>query len=502
MPQSDLNHRLTTTDASFLYTEKPNAPMHVGSCNVYDGPVSLEDVRRVMLDRLHLMPRYRQIVVFPPFGIAHPTWEDDPNFDIDNHVQEVQLPEGAGDKEMAEVGGRVYAQVMPRDRPLWKLVLLQGRADGRTAIISMTHHAMVDGVSGVQLQMVMHDLSPKAEPPAAPPAPWEPRPLPDPLTQLQDAVRDRLVELAQIWTEQTFRPFRPQEAGQFNQLVNTALTSTAPVVAQPAPVTPFNQPLSTERHFAWSEFSFADIRGIRQALGGTINDVVLAVVAGALGKYLRAHGVVTDGMVLRAMCPVSVRSADQSGALGNQVSMIMAPLHVGVLDAAERLRLEREEMERLKGIGQAEGLRALSEQADLIPAGLQAYGASFDTPNRVLNTVSTNVPGPQIPLYLAGRQMQAWYGLGPLASNIGLFNAILSYNQKLCITATVDPRQVPDAWFYAECVAAAFDEIREAAARAAEAKGLTLPKDQPQPVSGAALARSAFKEPALSRRGR
>lgn len=186
MTQPSLNRRLTTIDSTFLYLEKAEQPMHIGGCMLHEGRVSREELARLLLDRLHRLPRYRQKVVFPPFTLAHPTWEDDPDFDIDHHIDEVMLPAPADDRTMAEVGGRVYGGMLDRRHPLWKLILLQGRPDGHTAIVWKIHHAMIDGMSGVDLTMVLHDLTPDAEPPTPPATPWQPRPLPDPITLLHD----------------------------------------------------------------------------------------------------------------------------------------------------------------------------------------------------------------------------------------------------------------------------------------------------------------------------
>ncbi len=478
-----LNRRLTTTDASFLYVEKPTQPMHIASCAVYEGHVSREQLVDLLEARMHLLPRYRQRVVFPPFGLAHPTWEDDPSFDVANHIDEVTLPAPGDDRVLSEVGGEIHARMLDRTRPLWKIVLLQGRPDGNTAAIAMVHHAMVDGVSGVDLQMVLHDLTPDAAPPAPPAAPWQPQPQPDQLTLMQDAVRDRLTELAQTWTDEAFRLLRPRRVSERVRQLSAPLTSALPQLLNPAPRVPFNGPISGRRQFAWVELSFAEVRAVRSALGGTVNDVVLAVLSGGLGRYLRAHAVNTDGLELRAMCPVSMRRGDQQGALGNLVSMMIAPLYVGISDPVQRLTAEREGMERLKREDQAGGLYAFTELADLVPPAWQSYALRFDVPNTLLNTVSTNVPGPQIPLYLAGRKMLAWYPMGPLASGIGLFNAILSYNQKLTMGATVDPTLVPDVWFYADCLKESFAELRDAAERAAAA---SQPPTPPAPADGSA----------------
>ncbi|HWO04194.1 MAG TPA: wax ester/triacylglycerol synthase domain-containing protein, partial [Methylomirabilota bacterium] len=311
-----LNHRLTTLDATFLYTEKPVQPMHVGGSMLYEGHLSLDVLVRALECRLHLLPRYRQKVVFPPFAAAHPTWEDDPAFDIRHHVARVTLPPPGDDRALSEVGGAAFAGMLDRDHPLWKLIVVHGRADGNTAVIWKVHHAMIDGVSGVDLTMVLHDLKPDAAPPEPPATPWQPQPLPDPLTLLQNAVRDRVTEVAQAVTDDIFRLLRPTDLeGRIRQLAG-AVGTTAPNLLQPAPRTPWNAPLSPERRFGWAEFPFGEFRRAKSVLGGTVNDAVLTVIAGGMGRYLRALGQPTEGVEIRAMCPVSMRRPDERGALG------------------------------------------------------------------------------------------------------------------------------------------------------------------------------------------
>jgi WS/DGAT/MGAT family acyltransferase len=463
MSQVRLKRRLTPVDATFLYTEKAEQPMHVGGCMVYEGRLSRDELRRIMLDRLHRLPRYRQKVTFPPFALAHPTWDDDRDFDIDRHIAEETLPAPGDDRTMAEVGGRVYAGMLDRRHPLWKLVLLQGRADGNTAMVWKIHHAMIDGVSGVDLTMVLHDVTPDPPPAVPPQAPWQPEPAPDAITLLQEAVRDRLTEAANAFADDAFRLLRPTEATDRVRQITSSLTSSLPSVLRAVPAVPFNGPLSTARRFAWQELPFAEVRAVKTALGGTVNDVVLAVLAGALGRYLRGRQVRTEGLELRAMCPVSMRRPDERGALGNLVSVMIAPLYVGITDPVERLAAERAAMERLKNQDQAGGFYSLSQLMNRIPAGLQAFAGQLSVPNTLFNTVSTNVPGPQIPLYLEGRRLLTWVPLGICATDIGLFVAILTYDKKLTFGLTVDPHLVPDGWDLAGCLRESFAELRIAA---------------------------------------
>jgi diacylglycerol O-acyltransferase len=470
MSARPLNRRLTTLDATFLYTEKPTQPMHVGGSMVYEGHVPLAVLVQALESRLHLLPRYRQKVVFPPFAMAHPTWEDDPTFDIANHVAEVALPPPGDDRALSEVGGRAFSGMLDRDHPLWKLIVINGRADGNTVVVWKVHHAMIDGVSGVDLTMVLHDLKADAPPPPPPATPWQPRPLPDPLTQLHEAVRDRLTEVTHAVTDDAFRLLRPAELeARLRQLVS-AVDSSAPNLLQPAPRAPFNGPISTERRFGWAELPFGEFRRAKSALGGTVNDAVLTVIAGGMGRYMRALGLATDGLEIRAMCPVSMRRPDERGALGNLVSMIFAPLYVGILDPVERLGAEREAMGRLKDQDQAGGLYEMTHLMDRVPPAVQAVVGQLTVPNTLLNTVSTNVPGPQIPLYLAGHRLIGWCPLIPLANEVGLVNAIMTYDQRLTIGVTVDPHLVPDVWLYVECLKASFAELMNAA-DAAEAAG-------------------------------
>jgi diacylglycerol O-acyltransferase / wax synthase len=482
MISHQLNRRLTSQDASFLYFERPSQPMHGVGVAVYEGRMTRKDVTDTIASRLHVIPRFRQKVVPAPFGITHPTWEDDCEFDIANHITEETLPPPGDERAMAKVVARQLVPPLDRSRPLWKMIVVHGRADGNTAVLSMFHHAMVDGVSGVDLMLVLHDLTPT--PPAATDAPpWQPTPMPDTLTLMRDAVRDQLVGAAERLTDQAFHP---AEAAARAQQAATALFRTLPTMMQPAPRTRFNGTISEERDVAWAVFPFAEIRAIRGLLGGTVNDLVLAIVAGAIGKYLRHHQVNTQGMELRAMCPVSMRASEGRGSLGNQVSMMIAPLYVGVLDPVERHTAEREAMNRLKEQDQAGSLFAMTRLGEGAPAWVQAMAGRIEVPNTLLNTVSTNVPGPQIPLYMAGHKVLASFGCGMLSANIGLFNAIISYNQLLTIGATVDPRQIPDVWLYADCLKESFAELREAADRAASTAGVAGVADHGWPKLKAA----------------
>ena len=459
--QQPSSQRLSAADAAFLYFEKPNEPLHVGSCFVYDGHISRAKLVQVLQERLHLLPRYRQKVMFPPLRIAHPTWQDDPTFNIERHIDEVDLPAPGDDRALSEFGGTIYAPPLDRAHPLWKMIILRGRADGTTPIIWKVHHAMVDGVSGVDLMTITHDSSPQSSAPSSPPQPWQPQPLPDMTSQLRDALNDRLTETVRSWTD-SVQWLRSSQAAQTLQESSQALLSfmqTLPSLSQPIPTTPFNKTLSSSRQFVWVDFPFADIRAVRASLGGTVNDVVLTIIAGGLGKYLRAQQYSTAKRVLRTMCPVNMRQEDEQGSLGNRVSMLLAPLFIDEQDPLKRYTAHRAAVDQIKKQNQAGFLYDLLNRFGWVPPVWQIIAGQLPAANLMLNTVTTNVPGPQTPLYLAGHELLALRPIGLLSAGIGLFNAIVSYHQTLVIGGTVDPSLVSDPWSYAACLRDSFDEL-------------------------------------------
>jgi WS/DGAT/MGAT family acyltransferase len=459
---------LSPLDAAFLYVEKPRETMHIGSIMVYEGRIERAELEQLLLDRLHLIPRYRERVVFPPWNASTPMWVADPDFDIANHVDEVELTPPVDDRALARAAAAAYGGMLDRKHPLWKLVILHGLPDDNTAIVWKVHHAMVDGVSGIDLTMALHDFRPDAGAPAPPAEPWRPAPIPDPLTLLQQAVEHRLTETARTFTESAFDLFRPDGLAARASGLQRAASVALPTLMRPMAPTPWNRPVSGELDYAWVELSWSEVRATKSALGGTVNDLVLATLAGGLGRYLRARGFATDRVELRAMCPVSMRQTEERGQLGNLVSALTAPLFVGIEDPIERLRAEREAMEKLKQARTAEALHGMTRLANWVPPAVQAFAAGFAPPQPLYNTVSTNVPGPQIPLYSAGRRLIAFLPLGIVSNNLGLFVSILSYERRMTFGLLVDAKQIPDPDVLADCLRASYVELREAAGVAAE----------------------------------
>lgn len=460
----NLSTRLTAHDAVFLNWERPEQPMHVAECMVYSGRLTAAEMTRMIEERIHLLPRYRQKIVPAPLGLAHPTWEDDPDFTVAAHVDEQLLP-ADDDRTLSRVCGELYCRLIDRGSSPWHLTVLHGYHGG-TVVFLKLHHAMVDGVSSVELLEVLHGTEPGTPPPAAPKEPWQPRPVPGVLDRVRHVVADQLGSGLDA-VGQVVDLVRPGGLASLTDRVGAfarAAFDTAPLALRPLPATPFNAAIGPARDFAWTELPFDEVRQVRKALGGTINDLVLTVLSGALARYMRRHGYPTDDRVLQCLCPVSVRSTDQSGALGNQISMVVAPLHVGIDDGTERLEAERTAMEKLKRRRQAEGIHEAIASANWWPAPLhRLIYTLWPRTYFPLHITSTNVPGPRQPLYLGEHELLHWYPFGVQWTNNGLFLCTLTYREHLILGPVADPAIVEDVWEFAEDLRAAYDELRVAA---------------------------------------
>ncbi len=466
-------NRLTGLDSSFLHLEHDaSTHMHVASCMVFDGPPPTHDeLASAVEGRLHLVPRYRQRLAYIPFGQGRPVWVDDPHFNTRYHVQHHALPPPGSDEQLKHLAGRAFSQQLDRNKPLWELWLVEGLEGDRFALLGKTHHALVDGISGVDITTVLFDVSPQPAPTPAPEQPWVPRPMPSSAQLLADALLERTTVPAEIFRGVRAAIRRPRRVARelFGDV--RAIGSFALPGARSAPPSPLNVPIGPHRRFAWVDEELERVKAIKNALGGTVNDVVLATVAGGLGRYLRAHGHTTIELVLRAMIPVSVRSEEARGALGNQVAAVWASLPVGETDPVERLALVRGEMEGLKESHQAVGARLLTELTGFAPPTVMAQAARLQARQRYFNLVVTNVPGPQFPLYVLGREMRAMYPLVPLAQKLALGIAIISYNGQIAFGLNADFDALPDVELLATQLDEALDELAVAAGLPARTRG-------------------------------
>ncbi len=438
--------RLTALDATFLHLEDHSAAhMHVASVMVFDGQApALQELVEHVQARLHLVPRYRQRLAFVPLDQGRPVWTDDPHFNPYYHIRHTALPKPADDAALKRLAGRVFSQRLDRSKPLWEIWLVQSMAGGRFAIVAKTHHALVDGISGVDITTVLFDTAPEPAP-IAPPSPWSAKPLPGPAKLLGEALLERTTVPGEI-ARGARRVLRaPRKAiGQVRQgLVDIGATTLAGI-SDPAPPSPFNVDIGPHRRYTFLDADLERFKGIKDSLGGTLNDVVLASVALALGRYLRARDYDTDGLVLKAMVPVSVRTKEQRGALGNKVAAMWAPLPVGVEKPAECLRRIALAMEQLKSSGQAVGAQVLTNLAGFAPPTILSQAARLQARQQFFNLVVTNVPGPQFPLYLLGRRLQVLYPVVPLAQRQALGIAVMSYDGHLGFGLLGDYDALPD----------------------------------------------------------
>lgn len=435
--------RMSAQDAIFLYAEDARNPMHVGAVAILEGPAPrYGDLIRTVVRKLHLVPRYRQRVRFVPGDLGRPVWADDPHFQILYHVRHTAVPPPGGDDELRNLAGRLLAQQLDRHKPLWELWMVEGLRDGRWALVTKTHHCMVDGVAGTDLLTVLFDHSPHPRP--LPDVPWAPEREPGDLRLFADAcidgVMDPLQRLATLPPLIQAPLLHPRQA--FDLLTGWAADWLRP---RQVPLS-LNGPIGPHRRWHWVKGSLDEVREVRRALGGTVNDVVLAAITRGFRELLVNRGEPVEGHSVRTMVPVSTRAADERGLLTNRVSGVFPDLPVGIADPIERLAVIGRLMTRLKESRQAEVGDALFGLADFAPAAWLGVASRLGlaAPQRLLQTVTTNVPGPQTPLYVAGMRLIDCYPYVPIGGHIRVSVAIFSYAGELNFGATGDYDSVPD----------------------------------------------------------
>ena len=431
--------RMSPLDASFLHIEDENSHMHIGSVAIFDGPPPRHDeVLRWIGGKLPLVPRYRQRVRSVPFDLGRPVWIDDAHFRLDYHVRRTALPRPGGPEQLRNLVGRVMSQRLDRDRPLWQIWVVEGLGEDESwALVSQVHHCMVDGVSGTDLLAVILDLGTEASEPV--PDHWKPRAEPSDVRLLGDALVDYLVtplEQARGLRRVVRTPRESlNRASEFLLGMRSmwGLTSTSGLAS-------LNGPIGPHRRYAWARGSLADVKAIRSVLGGTVNDVVLAAITRGFRDLLIARGGAVEGSVVRTMVPVSVRAASERGSYNNRVSAMFAELPVGIDDPLERLNAIRAQMEGLKESKQAVAGEVLTSMSGFAPPLLLALGmrTAMRIPQTNVHTVTTNVPGPQFPLYALGRPMREAYPYVPIANRVRIGIAIFSYLGTLNFGVTGD----------------------------------------------------------------
>jgi WS/DGAT/MGAT family acyltransferase len=422
--------RLSAVDASFLHQERSASHMHVGAVIIFEGPPpSYDDFLAHIESRLSLVPRYRQKLATPRFEMGRPFWIDDPNFRLEYHVRHSALPAPGSIEQLRNLAGRIHSQRLDRSKPLWENWLIQGLEGNRFAIISKTHHSLIDGVSGVDIASVLFDLSPV--PGEIERQQWTPNPEPSQAELVAEGVKGLVRAPFDIARRAAKAAAEPSRALSRAREALEGVGEIAWAELNPAPEVPLNVAIGPHRRVAWVESNLADFKAIKNKLGGTVNDAVLTVVSGAIGRWLRTRGVRTEGLELRALVPVSTRSEDQKHRLGNQITVMRAPLPVYCADPVERLGIVREAMDGLKKSKQALGAEVISGLQDFAPPTLLAQASRINFSTRMFNLIVTNVPGPQFPLYLLGRELQQIIPIAFLPESHALAIAIMSYNGKV-----------------------------------------------------------------------
>lgn len=434
--------RLTIADAAFLWQEDRGTHAHIGWVMIAKGPPpAYDDLVQHVKARLHLVPRYRQKLAYPPLQLAPPLWVDDPRFNLEYHVRHAALPAPGSMEQLRALVGRIFSQGLDRSKPLWELWLVQGLHDNRFAVINKAHRALVDGIAGVDLTTVLFDTSPRPAHVLPPEHPWLPQPEPSPADLVAAGLRD-VIAAPVAAARQAWEALQDPDATLATaREVLQGIQELAAAYMQPPSPTPLNVPLGTHRTVYWTRCRLADFKRIKDAFGGTINDVYLAVVTGALAAWLRGRGIGVRRLRLRAAVPISLRGA------GNGQSRIVecfAPLPVGSADPVERLRIVHRALDDLKRSQRALGARSIAGFQDFTPPALLAQASRVNFSSRLFNLVAANVPGPQVPLYLLGREVVQVGPVGFLVERCALMVTLVSYNGMLEIGLIGDADALPD----------------------------------------------------------
>jgi diacylglycerol O-acyltransferase len=440
--------RMSALDAGFFFAESENTPMHVGSVAVFEGPApSYGDVVRLLLSKLPLVPRYRQRVRQVPMQLGRPLWVDDPHFQILYHVRHTAVPSPGSDEQLRNLAGRVLGQRLDMAKPLWELWLVEGLAENRWAIISKVHHCMVDGIAGTDLMQLMFDLEPDAthdEPTA-----WTPQRGPSMLELMAGAVTETVAHPMQQLASMpslgsTWRAAKGLAAS------SRTLARTVPSLAKQA-ITPtarsLNGPIGPHRRWAWTDGKFEEFKSVRTVLGGTVNDVVLTAITRGFRDLLEGRGELSsEKLVVRSMVPISVRRPNQRGSLNNQVSAVFVDLPVGEPDPVQRLMSIRSQMDEYKSAMGAVDARSIIGLGDFVAPTLLSLGvrAALQAGQMWCQAVTTNVPGPRVPLYLLGRRMVSANAYVPIAGGTRVSIGIFSYLNTMTFGINADFDAFPD----------------------------------------------------------
>ncbi len=484
--------RLSAIDASFLAQEGSTSHMHVGAVMIFEGPPpAYDDFITQTRSRLHLVPRYRQKLAFPPLETGRPLWIDDPSFNLEYHVRHTALPAPGSEEQLRALAARIHSQQLDRAKPLWETWLVQGLEGNRFALLSKTHHALVDGVAGVDLATVLFDLERSPEPLPYEGEPWRPEPEPSPAELAARGIKGLVRTPFELAGRVAGAATRPSETVGATREAIEGVGEVAWATLNPAPETPLNVEIGPHRRFTFVRQELSDFKLVKDALGGTVNDVVLAVVSGALQKWLRGRGVRTEGLELRGLVPVSIRGDDQRGTMGNRIAAMRAPLPVYVEDPVARLRVVKAAMDGLKESKQAVGAEVLAGVQSFAPPTVLAQASRLNFSTRLFNLLVTNVPGPQVPLYLLGRKLEDLFPVAFLPRNHALAVAIMSYDGGMDFGLLGDYDAMHDLDEFGGLIEASLAELVKAAYARTRSNGRAPAKKKPAASAKKAPAKKA-----------
>lgn len=463
-------------DAFFLYAERPEQPMHVGATCIFQGKISHKNLIRHIESRLHLIPRYQQRVVPAPFNIGHPTWENDPDFDLKNHIFRVSLKGAKDDEELRALSGKIFTGMLDRNKPLWEIYLVEGLEGNRTAMVFKVHHCMVDGVAGISLAYIAFDMTP--EPVKVKKQTFKAPPLPDTSTLLYDALWDNAIDGIEHWSRFQRSVINFGKGFESSDVARAIKKFAATISGFLLPFTkaPFNGALAPGRLVSWLEVPFADARAIRAVSGGTVNDVILSALGTAVKLYMEKRGEKKKTpRELRVLVPVNVRQEHERAALGNRISFMPVEVPLTFDDPIATLHAVHINTQEMKDSKIPDSVSLMFEALQGMPAPMQAIalnGASNPMVQNLLsyftamppgNMICTNVPGPNIPLYVMGKRLLAMYPKVPVVMEMGINLALTSYDQKLFLCFCADSRSGRDVEMFKDCFAEAFASMLEAA---------------------------------------
>jgi diacylglycerol O-acyltransferase len=459
MAQQHLD-RLTAVDASFLHQEGTSSHMHIGGLSIFEGPVpDFDELLDHVRGRLHLAPRYRQRLALAPLESGRPLWIDDPTFNVEYHVRQTALPSPGTEAQLTDLTARIMSQQLDRSKPLWEMWVIEGLDEGGFAMLSKTHHALIDGIAGIDLATAMFDLTPVPAEIPHPDEPWKPHPVPSRAELLAGGVFGLAKVAVGAVANAVAAAGRPSAALAG---VREAAEGVGEVVwagLNPAPATPLNVEIGPHRRFMGVRCRLDDFKLIKDAFGGTVNDVVLAVVTGSLREWLWSRGVRSEGLELRALVPVSIRSPQERGMLGNRIAAMRGPLPVYIHDPVARLRAVKTAMDGLKESKQAVGAEVLAGVQSFAPPTILAQASRVNFSTRLFNLIVTNVPGPQFPLYVRGRELREAFPVAFLPKNHALAVAIMSYNGSMNFGLLADYDALPELELIGEGIDAALAEL-------------------------------------------